>query len=303
MDISSLSKKKKNILVIVFIVLGVLAIGGIASVFILNYNTFLPSVPFIVNDGNSTIITTKANENYKGYRFKFSAQDETQIIIESESNILTEKDLKNSELKVGGTYDVSVCYVANDEKENTDYSDSASWTYVKYLNAPVISHNEDEKVISWQAIEGAEKYCIFYREGDLDKSIDSTDTYFNYNNIVAGESEMYVVAISSKSGYKNSTSSNIVTFINKLKLATPESVTLSTSDYKLTVKSAEELSHIKIYVDGEISIAKLSNPIQQGGKFVYTVEIRTIYRDFAQIGVSAYSPNQYYIESDILYLE
>lgn len=295
MDITTLSKKNKRVLILVFSLLFVLAIGGIAVAFSLNYNTFMPAAPYILDDGNSVLITTSLNENYKGYSFKFQSLN-NEVVIKSKNNVLTEEDLVESDLIVGTTYKVSVRYVGETENDGTDYGGSVNWMYSVSLKSPVVTLNSAARTIDWQPVEHADYYIVHYKNGHTYQTHTTITQSYDYSAWTGGAKEVYVTAHSYANGYKTSSNSQIISFVHKqsLKEIKAQNISFNPSTCYLTVKAEEELQYLKIHINANEYIAKLPKVDKSNGYYTYNINIVTKYEDGAEIGVEPYPADEYY---------
>lgn len=295
MDLTTLSKKKKSIVVIAFIALGLFAIAGIVGVFVLNYNTFLPPAPSILDDGQSTIITTEYNENYVAYRFRFRSTLKDDVVIDSKLNTLTDKEISASDLQLGAEYKVSVCYLGETEGDGTEYSESTTWKYTKTLQAPIIVLDEDATTIKWDSVEKAESYYVYYKNGVNYQRKEITETTFNYSTLACGENEIFVIAKASAVGYNDSKPSNKVNFVYKIKMKELDSATYNASTNEIVVVANETIDYLTITIDSQNYVAKLATPEVSNGKYTYKVLITSIYKEGYAIKVAPCPSNTDYV--------
>lgn len=287
MKLKTKINKKKVFSLIGFISLGLVAIAGIAAAFIMNYNTFSPSKPTILDDGKNIIITTSHNENYRGYRFKFQSSID-EVVVESEDNVLTAQELKETDLVVGGRYAISACYLGETEGGNSPYGKITTWIYVEYLNAPEISQDEANQKICWDAVENATYYTVYYKDQGELKSSKINELYFDYSNLAGGEKEFFVSAGSENYNFKTSDYSNTLSFNHVYKMLPIEVLSLNYTTCELTVVAQEEIDYITIYIDeDEGRVIKLLDPINISfDKYTYTVNISALYYSGVEIGVA-----------------
>lgn len=295
MEISALNKKKKLIMLIAFIVFGVLAFGGIVTAFLLNYNSLSPDAPTILDDGNGFYITTSANENYKGYRFKFSANGKN-ILVDCDDNILSVEKMKEKNVEVGKTYKVSVCYLGETEGSSSQFSKSINWTCSDYLDAPVIERSAIENKITWQAVENADLYIVYYNDGHEIKSATTSATFFDYSILSGGDKEIFVVATSSNEGYIHSKQSNPLSFHHVYKLRKITSASFNSQTKTLHFDSVDDLKFIKLSLDEGLTyrIVKLGQKELSG----YSVDLSTIEESFTKITLSPYPADENSVYTD-----
>lgn len=302
MNWAELSKNKKAAVAVVCVFLVIMAIGGIVGAFLLNYNKFVPTTPSILDDGKSVVITTSQNENYSGYRFRFKSADE-EILIDSEDNMLSENELSESKLVVGQIYEVSVCYLGDEKEISSDYSSNRVWVYSVYLQTPQLVLNQEEKIVTWQAVEYADYYYVYYKEANQYQRQRVDQTAFDYSETEGGHKEMYVTAHSSKGGYKSSLPSQTLKFTYAYQLKELVLATFDSSSVSLTVQAEEALEFLSIYIDENAYVVKLSNYTMSNSKYVYHINIVTIYEDGARIGVAPCPADEYsQFNGSILYL-
>lgn len=287
MELKALSKRGKIIVMICFIALGLIAVGGIVAAFVMNYNVFAPAAPSILDDGKNIFITTSLNENYKAYRFKFLSST-GEIIVESSDNVLTMEELKQTSLEIGGRYSISACYVGETEGSSSPYGDYTRWTYVQYLDAPSLSQDAENEKICWEAVPNATYYTVYYKdEGEL-KTKQTTDLFYDYSTLTGGEREFFVSAGSTDLNYMTSGFSNTLVFNHVYKMQELDSVSFNSTTCELTVVALEEIDYITVYIGQEEGrVVKLLSPISSiKGRVTYSVNISAIYTAAARIGVA-----------------
>ena len=304
MDITTISKKSKIVLKLCFVLLAVLAIGGLACAFSLNYNDHMPSQPFIINDSNGVLITTSSNENYKGYCFRFTSAT-GEVFINSDTNTVSEEVMLENGLNVGENYVVSVCYMNSNNERGTDFSQGLSWRFMLNLDQPVLMINRAEQRITWAEVPNADSYTVFRKSGKAFQKQTTTSCYIDYSLWEGGRKEVYVVAQSNKVGYNSSGASNLLAFNHtyKLRELKAENVTFDASKKILTVKTADQLEFMAIYIDGVRSIFKLQPVTAVSGVYTYKVDLTIKYTQGSRIGVAPYPASEFYsFSGQILYL-
>lgn len=281
--------KKKIIKVLCFVFLGVVAIAGIISAFVLNYNIYPPTAPYVIDDESNIYFSTQINENYHGYRFKISASGEPDIIIDSEKNLISSKQMVEKGMIVGKQYDVSVCYLGETEGSNSPFSQSSKLVLEDYLAKPVISQGEGQ-FIEWQPVENAQYYYVYYKDGGEYKSTTTELTTFSFAKFAGGEKEFYVLACTKNKGYKNSAQSAVFKVDHVYHLQAIQSASLNEESLILTFKAKEKLSHIKLYIEQQENIVKLSEPVVTSGVYQYSFSIAsTNYESGMQVGIAPHS--------------
>lgn len=294
---------KKIIKILCFVFLGMVAIAGIISAFVLNYNIYPPSAPYVIDDGANVFFSTQINENYQGYRFKISAPGEQDIIIESQENVISSQTMTQRGMVVGKQYEVSVCYLGETEGSNSPYSQTSQLTLQQYLAKPVISQGEGQ-FIQWQPIENAEYYSVYYKDAGEYKYVSTQLTTFDFSKFAGGEKEFYVIAGTKRKGYKDSNQSNVLTVAHIYHLQPLEELALNETSLVLSFKAKEKISHIKLFIEDQEYIVKLSEPINMSGLYRYSFSIAsTIYEEGMTLGVAPYSesPLSTYV-GDVTYL-
>lgn len=287
MEAKSLDKKKKIIVMICFILLGLVALAGIAGAFLMNYNTFAPSKPSILDDGSNIFITTSSNENYRGYRFKFATSTK-EITIDSNDNILSVEEIVEAELVVGTRYAISACYLGETEGSSSPYSDEVRWTYMQYLAAPTIQHDITNQKITWQPVENATYYTVYYKDGGELKAQETSECYFDYSDLVGGEKEVFVTAGAINFYYKKSVNSNTLSFNHIYRMKEIESISFNNTTKELTVVALEDIDYLTLYLgEEEGRVVKLLDPISVlSGRYTFSVNISAIYSNGQSIGVA-----------------
>ena len=185
--------KKQIITIIVSIVISLLAMGGIITAFILNYNVSTPDKVSVYDDGKNVYVKAEMNDNYSFYNFKFTQEGQDDIIIETENNVLTLEFLESEGIVVGQEYQISVKYISENDGNDTDYSEPITWMVYKIIQAPILSY--EEGFLKWEAVEFADYYKVFYN-GTIQNEITTTETSIDLQTIEGGKFEFVVVAYS-----------------------------------------------------------------------------------------------------------
>ena len=197
-------KRSKTIYIILSIVLAIIAVAGISVAFLLNYNTYAPEAPLVLDDGQNIYISTTLNDNYEGYRFKFIDENNEEVIIDSKTNQVSVEEMLENKIVLGNEY--KVCYLAENVGNNSHYSKETTWKCQKYLDMPQISFDESYSILSWQEVENADYYRI-YINGEND-FIETVETSINLSSLEGGEKTINVVSYSNNSNYLTSNKSN-----------------------------------------------------------------------------------------------
>ncbi len=281
---------KKKLLSIIFGALsGVLAITAIVLAFLLNYDQVLPKKIQIIDDGQQIFFKSDYNENYHGYRFKFTSSTQS-FTFDSQSNLLALDDIV-SQLSIGENYQLSSCFLGDNEGGNTAYSEEVSWKAYNYLSKPELTFNHSQNVISWQAIEKADYYKVYYD----DQIIKQEGCTFDLNQINGGNYTFTVVAVSDNVNFHSSKSSPLdVVFIKNFKPLT--TVTFDRTTFELTILAEESLKSINAYLDEQTFTIENLMPIKIEEGYLYNINLKGIYQGQTKIGASAatiYSYNRY----------
>lgn len=295
--------KNKILKIVISCVLVVVAIGGLAMAFLLNYNPYVPDVVEITQNDDQVQILAKANSSYRGYRFVFSKEGEEKIV-ESENNIITLDQCLENGVELGQTYKVKFCYLALSKGNNSQYSKEISWRAEVGLKAPVVTLDETQNALTWTAIENADFYTVYYNENDL-KAINVTECTFSLSQIPLGERSFYVVAKSNKDYIKSSKASNVIekTFIRQMQGFS--SVTLDKHTKILTLKTSEEIKEIIVFVNYQSYVCyKFSKNLLSDDETEYIIDISLIYVDGARVGAKPVSIDKYNVyEGGVQYAE
>ena len=295
--------RKKIIKILSFVFLGIIAIAGIISAFVLNYNVFAPTAPYVIDDGSNIFFATKINENYHGYRFKISASGEEDRYIESKVNTISSQQMELQGMAVGKEYDVSVCYLGETEGSNSPYSPTSKLKLQQYIERPELTIGAGQ-YIQWQPVDKAQKYYVYIKDGGAYSFVMTYETSFNFANLAGGEKEFYVIAESSKVGYKNSPQSTVLKVDHIYHMRPLSNLQLNNQSLILSFKAEEKISYAKLYIGEKDYIVKLSSPTVAGGKFSYSFNIAsTNYKEGMIVGVAPYSEDPLSVYAgDILYL-
>ena len=301
-------KSNKTLYIILTAVVGLLILCGAIIAFVLNYNQSAPDKVSIVDDGKAVYVQAQMNDNYRLYSFKFTNEQDGEIIIESENNTLTIDDLLENGIEIGKTYEVSVCYLAQNEGNNSQYSEPITWQVYTFLDAPIISYNADEELLAWQAVENAQYYLVYYN--GLTDPIQTENTYLDLQTIVGGEREFYVQAISGeevesdKKSYKDSPFSNKLNITVVHKFLDFTSVSFDEATKEITITGSEDLDSFYIYLSDTPYECIDFEKTYSDGVYTYKVNINILssYNEGDAIGASPRTIDEYNIfEGQITY--
>jgi len=293
-------KRSKFLYIVLTVILSTIAVVGISAAFLLNYNTYAPNSPLVLDDGQNIYISTSLNDNYKGYRFKFVDENNKETIIDSEKNQLTTDELLENKLVLGQTYKISVCYLAENVGNNSEYSKKISWKFQKYLDMPDIRYDSYNSLLSWQSVDNADFYRI-YISGEEDY-IEVYETSYNIQSLDGGEKTINVTSHSNNENYLTSNKSNSlnITLIHYLNSFT--SIDFDSSTNIITAKSNSEYQKINIYLNETCYESNLFHLEKSGEEFIYKIDITTIYNKEEKIGICPSSIDEYKLyRGEILY--
>lgn len=299
-------KNNKILIIVLSVVVGILALGGIVTAFILNYNVFSPEKVEILDDGHNIYISTTANDNYKAYRFKFVDSQNNEIIVDSENNIMSLSELIEEGVKIGETYIVSTCYLSDNDGNNSQYSKEISWDVYTYLDSPILNYDEEKGSLSWSQVDNADYYKVFYNNENDIISYQTTEFTLDLQTINGGQREFYVVAYSNNKSYKQSNKSNVqqIKVIHKLKEFSK--ITFDNQSKILSIYGEEELEKFYVYIDGS-SYEIIDFDVEyvtQTDQYIFTVDISLIYNNSSNIGASPMSIDEYNIfDGNITYVD
>ena len=260
-------KAKKIVAIVIAIVVGLLTCGGIVTSFLLNYNTTAPNAISVFDDGEVVGLIADMNDNYKGYIFKFKKDYQDEILIENEENILTVSTMLENDIKVGGEYNVSVCYKAENSGNNSEFSEAVRWKVYDYLQAPVLSHNEENNKLEWQAVDNADYYEVCYNTKDGVKKLRIEDNYLDLQTVEGGQRSFVVISKSETENYKSKTCANPLSISVLHHLEEFISVTFNEETKDIQIVGKENLSKIMVYI-GDTSY-------EQNEQFVYNANNKT----------------------------
>lgn len=284
-------KRSKTLYIFLAVILGLALIAGVAVAFMLNYNTYAPSAPVVLDDGQNIYISTTLNDNYKGYRFKFVDQSEKQIVIDSENNELSVQEMLENKITLGETYKISVCYLAENVGNNSEYSDSISWKCQKYLEMPLVSYDEVLKKISWPAVTGADYYKIYINGNHA--FYETTGTSYDLSDLEGGDKTINVVGYSNDSNLLTSNKSNSLQVKLIIELDPFKSIDFDRNTNIITAVAPTQYQKIKIYLGDTDYQSILFDVTRSGNDYIYKIDITTIYQGENLIGICPCTIDQY----------
>lgn len=293
-------KNKKNILyVILWVIVGAIILGGVVTAFILNYNTSAPTKIAILDDGHDIYVHADMNDNYHTYRFKF-VNGEDEIIIDSDSNTLFVGDLLSQGIVLGQTYQISVCYLSENEGNNSEYSQPTEWTVNTYLSAPLLVY-DDEDLITWEEVANADYYMVYINEL---APIRTEDCSIDLQSLSGGERSFVVKAYSDIDYYKDSPLSNELSVTVVHRLLPFESVNFDEETKVLTLLGSEELAKIDVYLGEEVYECIEFSKSEVDGQYTYEIDLSLIYLGGMTVGACPSNEDEYNVyEGEVVYAE
>lgn len=296
--------KKQIITIIVSIVISLLAMGGIITAFILNYNVSTPSKVSVYDDGKNVYVKAEMNDNYSFYNFKFTQEGQDDIIIETENNVLTLEFLESEGIVVGQEYQISVKYISENDGNDTDYSEPITWMVYKIIQAPILSY--EEGFLKWEAVEFADYYKVFYN-GTIQNEITTTETSLDLQTIEGGRFEFVVVAYSNNNDiYRKSIESNKVSQEVIHKYIAFKSVEFDSRTKIMKIKGYEKLDIINVYLDSLLyECNNFKTTFNEEEKiYEYEIDLSLLYSSQTEIGASPAIKDEYNVyDGEITYVQ
>lgn len=299
------AKKRSKLIIIFSVILAIIAVGGIAITFLMNYNTFSPSAPTILDDGQNVYISTTMNDNYKGYRFKFVDEDDNEIVIDSKINQIHVDDLLQKDIQLGKTYKISTCYLAENVGNNTEYSKTVTWKCQTYLDMPTVSYNAFSFMLNWNEVDGADYYRIYIN--DREDYIQTTESSYDLKLLEGGEKTIEVVGYSNNENFLTSNKSNTIKFTLNHYLQPFNSIDFDSETKIITAIAPSKYEKIVIYLDDReiefnVNDSIISeNQVEEEIEYTYTIDITTIYNGEETIGISPCTVGYYIYDGSPTY--
>ncbi len=300
-----MEKTKKNAkTILIILALAVIAIVGLTTAFLVNYNTYSPDKPVVLDDGSNVYISTSLNDNYAGYRFKFEGE-EGEILVDSKENVISSLLAVEKGVKLGEKYQVSTCYVSQNEGNNSQYSEKIDWTCEAYLQKTTVAYDAEECKLVWQAVQNADYYRVFFNDKKGEGYLQTTQTELSLKEFEGGEMVAYVISFSNDKNYKTSAKSNMLEFEHKHFFTQFSTISFDKETFILTAKNAELLEKLEITLfdadyDAENNPnAKTVYPnvkfevTKEGDVYVYQIDIITIYGGQTMLGINPASIDAY----------
>lgn len=299
-------KEEKVIKIVISCFLSLVAVCGLAMAFVLNYNSLVPDKVEIMQNDDQVFLFVTPNTNYEGYRFILSDIEEKHII-DCENNILTLDECLEQGVELGKSYKVKFCYLGKSVGNNSQFSKEVTWNAVVQLKAPCIEYSQANNLISWNNVDGADFYMVYYNNGNgletrkIDKNPNGNQ--FSLSSVPVGDRSFYVVACSNIDYIKPSKASNIIERKVTREMQEFEEINFDRESKILTLKSVEDLTQILVYI-GETKYKCEFNKVETGGAFIYTKDISFIYEEDAKIGVKPVDIDEFtFYSGEICYAE
>lgn len=143
------------------------------------------------------------------------------------------------EVPTTGTYNIKVCAVKGELV--SEYSAVYQYVVSQMLSAPVATYDEIAKVVSWGAVDGAQKYIVRVRYSDKDISAEGaiieqtevTATEYTLTKEEYGKTGGFIIEVKAiaeaNSAYSDSAYSKAVEFVNSAELAIPTITSITSS--------------------------------------------------------------------------
>lgn len=287
-----IEKKKKLVIIILSVVIGVLALGGLVYAFILNYNISSPSQVTILDDGNNIYITTSMNDNYDEYRFILKSDDK-EIVINSKSNTLTVDQLIENGAVLGQTYQIRCMYLSSSNQGgDSELSKPITWRVVKYLDKPSIT--VEEGVVTWQKNSEAD-YYIIYLDGEqynFSFNLDKEDTTFDFANLPGDNYKITLSAFSYNDYYIASPDAEPICYEYYREFQPFVEVRYDFASKKLICLGEDELELINVSVNGTVYKYKNFTISQEENFYVYEIDLK-LFIDILSVGASPITIDKY----------
>lgn len=291
-----MEKRKKNIKIIIFSVVVVLvALGGLVPAFLLNYNTFSPEKPIILDDGMNFYIKTSYNDNYAGYRFKFKDALNNEIIMDTDKNVLDVDSIVENGIKIGQTYKISTCYLGKNPGNDSEFSEETEWKCQVYLSATVLIYDQSNNKLTWNEVDNADYYRVFYNDSNEDVYKQTEMTELSLEGFDFGQKSMYIKAYSNNQNYKTCDKVELLNFDLIHYFSEFENPVFDKNQKVLTVENTELLTEIIIKLDDKSYTSNKFEVIKNGEIYTYKIDLTTIYNDETLISIYPSDIDEYHI--------
>ena len=250
--------------------LAVAIIVVVVLAFLLSYNSNAPGQVNIIKL-DKTYFSVNSNNNYKGYRFVFTS-NEDELVFESEDNVIILEELEG--LQAGVTYQIKACYLGETESANSDYSKAVGWRCYLRLQTPEISYDKSG-LLSWNAVQNTDYYKLQIISETQIFTVDTTETSYDLNNIDGGQLKIFLSARSNNAYIEQSplTDALSVDFYKTFKDFEYVSIDLSNNNL-LTIKGSQLIKSIDILINDVCYVGKpVTANVSNNDEYVYYVSL------------------------------
>ena len=233
----------KKLLGIVFaVVLSVIFVGSFGMLIFFGIPLEAPEGITVHASNGQKYLETTVCEDAKGYLWNIKAVGGLEFTITTDGNILDVSSYVSNNVK----YLFKVAYKAEIQNANSKYSKEKEYTFIDELPAVHISHNAASKIISWQAVDDATSYKVFFQNEAGIKSFETAGSTFSYSSVDGGNYYVYVRALDSTGSYSESLISNMVNVVILQKYPNPTFISFNKTTGVLTIQSQYELKEVDI---------------------------------------------------------
>lgn len=238
--------------------------------FLLSYNSNAPGQVNIIKL-DKTYFSVNSNNNYKGYRFVFTS-NEDELVFESEDNVIILEELEG--LQAGVTYQIKACYLGETESANSDYSKAVGWRCYLRLQTPEISYDKSG-LLSWNAVQNTDYYKLQIISETQIFTVDTTETSYDLNNIDGGQLKIFLSARSNSAYIEQSplTGALSVDFYKTFKDFEYVTIDLSNNNL-LTIKGSQLIKSIDILINDVCYVGKpVTANVSNNDEYIYYVSL------------------------------
>lgn len=233
------SLSKVAIIIIVFAIFALTLGGTSLTLYIIHINTKLETPIYqVCKRNNGTILNIDKVEGAYSYEITITNSENKTAVFQSKNNIVELKSYLNK----AGEYSLKIRALGKTQKATSDYSEESQ--IVNYITLDTPNVFKDGNVISWNPIDKAVEYKVFYKADiTLDTvsfiTIPQNDILISFdleqlNNFGPSYYPVSVQAITSSAYYLDSDYSNIIDYEYYGKLQNPIQPKLTLSSKILT---------------------------------------------------------------------
>lgn len=230
---------KKSIIAIVACVLVLVVAGVLLGLYLKDINTKLATPQItILQRQSGTIINIEKVSNATSYEIVVLKEEQTIATFTSLNNVVEIKSFLNQ----AGPFSIKVRALGKTEKANSDFCEQKDIVCMVTLQTPNVFLND--KVISWNPVENATSYKVYYRaSAEADEveyiEIEQNTSLLTFdltqlNNFGAGLYPVCVQAISNGEYFLNSKISDVINYENIVDLQAPSSAVYNNTNKTLT---------------------------------------------------------------------